>query len=208
MARKLSKREGRLLVVLGLVALLMLYFNSGGKSPFGGDGEKKVEETAPFDPAPEVMLAMLTRDVEPYDPNGRDLFKYSERPLTPEERAALEAQRRAQQQQQQQAAQRKIEAQQKAIEARRQAPQPAQPTGPRPPQPRFEYLGYLGPKDNLIAVFDRKSGEDPLLLARAGEVVEEEYLLKQINYHTVVLGYTDERFKNQTKELPMKNANK
>jgi hypothetical protein len=208
MARKLSKREGTLLVVLGVAAALFLYFNSGGKSPFGSGGDEKVEKIEPFGSAPEVMLAMLNRSAEPYDPNGRDLFKYSERPLTPEERAALEAQRRAQQQQQQQAQQRRVEAQQKAAEARRQAPKPAQPTGPRPPQPRFEYLGYLGPKDDLIAVFDRKSGEDPLLLARAGEVVEEEYLLKSINYHTVVLGYTDERFRNQTKELPMKNADR
>jgi hypothetical protein len=203
-ARKLSKREGTLLGVLGVVAVIVLWVSSGGKSPFSGSAKEQAKKAEPFGDAPQVYMAMLTRDAEPYDPNGRDLFTYSKRPLTPDERAAQAAQRKAADDARVQRAQANAERARAAAAAK--PPPPPKPVGPRAPKANFDYLGYLGPKDNMIAVFDRGRGEEELILARTGDVVEEDFLLKQINYQTVVLGYTDERFKNKTQELSMKKG--
>ncbi|NIW73914.1 MAG: hypothetical protein GWN08_01410, partial [Gemmatimonadetes bacterium] len=77
------------------------------------------------------------------------------------------------------------------------------PQKPIPPKPDFTYLGYLGPKDNRIAVFDL--GEEEPILAQAGDVIAEAFTVVEFKYQSVVLGFTDERFKDETTELEMKN---
>ena len=82
---------------------------------------------------------------------------------------------------------------------RRQA-RDTKPQGPRPPSVNFEYLGYLGPKDDKIAVFEK--GEE-LEQARVGEVILEQFRLLEFKYEAVVIGYVDERFRDQSTELKM-----
>jgi hypothetical protein len=71
-------------------------------------------------------------------------------------------------------------------------------SGPLPPVINLSYLGFLGPKENKIAVFE--DGQD-LLLARRGEVIKQQFLVLDFGYETVVMGYVDPRFKNDTQEL-------
>jgi hypothetical protein len=78
--------------------------------------------------------------------------------------------------------------------------QPAQPAAPEPPKIKFEFIGVLGPKDAKIAVFEQP-GEQQILLARMGEVVEKKFRLLAFKYEAVVMGYTDKRFKDKTTEL-------
>jgi hypothetical protein len=195
MARQLSSRERRLLIVLGLAVVATAWFMLGGDDPSRVGGEDDAEAGAgAMGSAPRVMMTLLTRDAEPYDPNGRDLFKYGQRPPSPEDIEARkrreEAQRDRQRQLQEQAA--------RAQEAKRVVPK--REVGPRPPRATFRYLGYLGPKDERIAVFEQK---EELILARVGELVEEDFRVMEIQYESVVLGFTDPRFESRTETLEM-----
>ena len=206
MARKLTTREYVLVFVLVVVGAVVLYWNLQDQERGGGQALDEEKKDSALADAPVVMLALLTKPPEQYDPHGRDLFKYADRPLTAEE---LEARRRAEEERQRrlrEEAERRRQMQgnrAKAQERQKQAKAPPRPTGPVPPRAAFAYLGYLGPKDDKIAVFERGQ---KVLLARAGEVVEEQFVVKEINYEVVVLGYTKEQFKNRTTELNMKRG--
>ena len=60
----------------------------------------------------------------------------------------------------------------------------------------------LGPKDNKIAVFETGGEEDPQLIT-VGEVIEKKFRLLGFQYESVLIGYVDDRFKNQSTELEM-----
>jgi hypothetical protein len=74
-------------------------------------------------------------------------------------------------------------------------------TGPKPPAINFTYLGYLGPKNGKIAVFE---DGNQVMLARAGDVVKDQFRVVEFGFEAVVMGYVDERFKDQTSELRQK----
>ena len=208
MPRKPTTRETVLLGGLSILGVVLLYrfltpdmagLDLGTDDPLGAGGASD---------APVVQMALLTRDPEPYAVNGRDLFKYAQRPPTPPE---LEARRRAEEERRRRLAE-EAERRRLAAEAERmrlaaeraqrsQAP-PPRPVGLTPPQVRFEYLGYLGPKDDRIAVFE--DGEE-ILLARAGDTVEQDFLIREIAYQKVVIGYTKDEFEGRTTELRMKD---
>ena len=185
--RKPTPRETVFLVLLAGVALVSLYYLRGGGRGFGGTGDAGETVALPGD-APVVQLASLEREPGNYDPKGRDLFKYGQPPrvLRPKVPAPKPQPPRP----------------------RNQIPRTPKPTrqmpvdtGPRPPKPNFKYLGYLGPKDNRIAVFE--AGEN-MVLARSGEVVQEKFRVLEFRYETIVMGYTDERFRDKTTELSVK----
>ena len=137
---------------------------------------------------PEVLLSMLSPEIADYDPDGRNLFKY----YTPPPKRPTQ------------------DKTPKPPPITRNNPpirnepvaQRVNPTkvdrGPQVPNMGFDYLGYLGPKDNKIAVF--AEGEE-LLLARIGDVIQKQFKLVDFGYETVVMGYTDDTFKDETKEL-------
>ena len=81
----------------------------------------------------------------------------------------------------------------------------ARPVVPKPepkaPRPSFRYIGFMGPKNNKIAVLEK--GEQ-VLLAEIGEVVEKQFVVRSFKYEILVLGFTAERWKDETHELPMK----
>jgi hypothetical protein len=182
---KLTAREYVMTGLLGVVAVLVFYYNQD--TGFGRDSSSDAAGSGiELGEAPVVHLDRLASQIESYDPAGRDLFKY----YTPPPPV-------------------------RTIE--RPPPQPPPPvetrsvpvirpteranTGPRPPAISFTYLGYLGPKENRIAVFE--DGQD-VLLARAGEVVKDQFRVLDFGYETVTMGYVDQRFKDQTQELPQK----
>ena len=180
--RKLSSREFTLLGLLGLVGTALLFFTpQGGIGPASGGG---TAEDLKFGEPPLVRLERLAGHNDAYDPQGRNLFQYYTPP--PPQVAQVQA-----------------------------PPPPPRPVlPPPPPQPvinpsvvvgkptpppiNLAYLGFLGPKNNKIAVFE--DGQD-LVLARRGEVVKQQFKVVDFGYETVVMGYVDERFKTETQEL-------
>lgn len=185
--RKLNTREYVMLGLLGSVALVMLYINRDTRLGGGGSRDDGLEDLS-FDPAPIVRLDRLEASETAYDPEGRNLFQYYTPP--PPRRPRATAPPRA-------------------------TPPPVRPTPPprvvRPPTPvntgsnppaiTFTYLGFLGPKNSKIAVFE--DGGD-LVVARAGDVVKNQFRVLDFGYETVLMGYTDERFRDKTTELRQK----
>jgi hypothetical protein len=83
------------------------------------------------------------------------------------------------------------------------AAEPPRPL-PTPPPVNFVFVGYLGRPGSLIGVFRLQTPEgDETVLAREGETLAEEFKVHRISYEEVEIGYTQERFKDQTKILPM-----
>ncbi len=185
--RQPTQREWVLIGIMIVIGAAVLFFRDGNLLTGGSAG--KADEELDLGEAPVVHLARLNQDPEAYDPAGRDLFKYGPPPRV----------------------QRDLPPPPKPVTVERPKPkptppppratpkpQPVRPAAPRPPKIDFEYLGFLGPKDDRIFVFT--TGEE-LLLARMGETVQTEFKVVEFGYETVVMGYTDSRFAGQTAEL-------
>jgi hypothetical protein len=184
--RKLTTREYVLTVLLGVVAVFLFYLNRDSSS-LGGPGSAGEDDEFELGLAPVVQLERLAGRIEDYDSGGRNLFSYYTPPppvvkRTPPPVTKAETPRS------------------KPPVINPRPPRPVDTT-PRPPAIDLTYLGYLGPKENKIAVFE--DGQD-LLLARAGEIVREQFRVVDFGYETIVMGYVDERFKDQTTELRQK----
>jgi len=202
--RRLTRREQVLLGIVAVGGVGYLWYASrhamtSATEQFevGADGERFAES------APRVPMALLEQSSESYDRNGRDLFAYSTRPPT---QAEIDAERLRQQaemeRQRVEEAERLKRAEEAAqIAAQREALQPPRPPeAKQPPRIPYEYIGYLGPKDNRIAVF--QEGE-VLYLARTGELLQDTFKVVEIRYESVLMGYTDPEFETRTRELPM-----
>jgi hypothetical protein len=187
--RKLTAREIVLLVVLALGGLGYLWYVRSGSSPLDVD-TLEADGAYAASAAPVVELARLEGRSEVFDPSGRDLFKYSKPPEDPEaaarRQAAADARRRAD------------EERQKRRQAQRN--QPKVPATPQPPGIPLKFIGYFGPKDDKIAVFE---DGDELYIAQAGETLQDQFRVVEIRYETVVMGYTDEKWAGRTRELNM-----
>ena len=197
-AGKVSTREIVLAVILVSAGIWYVWYLTG-KGMDGDASGAAASALGAFEAgdAPRVRMDLLTGLAEPYDQNGRDLFKYSKRPPTAAEleaeRLRLEAERRARE-----AA---LAAQRKARTDRQNKPRPEtppKPSGPRPPRISFKYIGHLGPKDDRIAVFEEGG---VLTLARVGETVQDLFKVKEIDYGIVVVGYTDPKFEALSQTL-------
>jgi len=183
--RTLNNREKVLLGLLAAAGIAGWFGLRGGGMGFGG-GAGGPEALEPISGEPPVVRVDLL-DQEPvgFDPTGRNLFAY----YTPPAKA-------------------KPRPKPKAPPAPPPAPPPKKKTVPKknvikepePPTPDFSYVGYLGPKENKIAVFD--IGDD-LLVVRVGEIVQEQFELREFRYETVVFGFTDPQFRDRTTELKL-----
>lgn len=184
--RKLTSREKFLLVVVvGLGVLGWMYGRDGGLAGVGVKAKELAE--LKYGAPPVVQLVRLERTAVVYDSKARNLFAYftPPRPARPVPRvvAPKPASRRAL----------PTTVPKSAVTL----PTPA----PRPPHPSFRYIGFLGPKDNKIAVLERG---DEVLLAGIGEVIEEQYKVVDFKYEMLIIGYTAEKWAGKTTELPMK----
>ena len=138
------------------------------------------------------MLAKLAPTLEEYDPYVRNLFEYYT-PPPPKPQRNMNPQPKP--------------------PVRKPPPvakppvvkptPPARDTTPRPPRISFLYLGYLGHKDDRIAVFE--NGED-IVLAHGGETVFEQFRVVEFQYEKIVMGYVDEEFADQTTELKQRKG--
>ena len=184
--RKLTSRETFLLVAVLAVATLGWIYGRGGGL---GGGSGKGDELAKLDygDPPVVQLARLELDTVGFDSRARNLFSYYTPPPKPGP---------------------KLPPRVVNPQPPRTIPPPVQqnivrpPTAkPKPPSPSFRYIGFLGPKDNKIAVLEKG---DEILLAAVGEVIEGHYKLVDFKYEALIIGYTSERWAGETTELPMK----
>ena len=182
--RKLSGREKLLLAVLAIPIVLYFAMREEGFG-FGGAAEERRPLAAPVGEPPLVRMDLLARQVADYDPRGRNLFQYYVPPRRP-------------------AVRKPPPAPPPVVRDRPPPPPPKKtkrtPREPRPPTPDFKYLGFLGPKDGKIAVFD---GGEELMLAQIGDVVESQFRVVSFGYETVTLGFVEERFKDKPTELKM-----
>jgi len=183
--RKLNPREYVLVVLLGVVAVFLFYYNRDARLG-GGQSDSLAGEDLNFGDPPWVRLDLLAGQLEGYDAEGRDLFKY----YTPPRPAPPPVVRKP-----------PPEVKRTPPPVVRQAPPERVNRGPKPPAISFIYLGYLGPKNGKIAVFE--DGEQ-VMLARAGEVVKDHFRVVEFGFEAIVMGYVDERFKDQTSELAQK----
>jgi hypothetical protein len=202
--RKLTRRESILLGAVALAAIAYLSYVSE-RAMSSRSAELAGAEVGDLlaDTAPVVPMGLLASAVDDYDRAGRDLFKYSKRPPTAEELEAERLRRLAALKAQEEAARKRRQADEARQEAaaNRPPPPPSRPVEKQPPRIPFQYIGYLGPKNDRIAVF--QEGED-LLLARRGEPLQDLFTVVDIRYESVVMGFTDPEFESRTRELPMK----
>ncbi len=208
MARKVSAREGILLGVLAAATLVYFWISSKPEPVLRSTAAKgasaKKGKDDPFH-SPVVRMDLLASRAEPYDERGRDLFKYSQRPPSAAEvrRLREEAARRQKEMEEanrraaEEAVRRQKEAEERAKEIALHPPPPPPPT---PPPINLRYLGYLGPKDNRIAVFE--DGKE-LIVARKGEVVKAQFKVVDVKWDTVVMGFVNPQFKGMTQEIAM-----
>ena len=183
--RNVNRREKVLLAVLVIGGISAWLGLRGGGIGFGGETAGP-EALSPINGHPPVVrVDLLAQDPVAFDPTGRNLFAYYTPPAPKRPRPKP-----------------------KAPVAPPPPPPPKKKTTPRkevvkepePPTPDFSYVGYLGPKDNRIAVF---TVDEEMLVARVGEVVEEQFELQEFRYETVVFGFTDPQFKGRTTELKL-----
>ena len=187
--RKLNSREKVLLMAFIPLIIIGVIYSRGNQLGAGGSAAAALE-AKDYGDAPEVELAKLETQPEGYDANARNLFAYYtppppvrpkvERPK-PQPRTAAPV------------------VQQPVRSARQTAPQT--PPKAQPPRPSFRYIGFLGPKENKIAVLEQG---DEVILAALGEVVQDRFTIAGFEYEALIIGFTEERFKNETTELPMK----
>lgn len=208
--RRLTTREQVLLGIVAVGGAGYLWYASQhavssttGQFDFESDGQRLAEG------APHVPMSLLELSGEGYDRDGRDLFAYSQRPPT---QAEIDAERLRQEAEAARAAEqerirREQQAAAEAAQRQQQADLAAAGPPPLPPEevkqlPRipYQYIGYLGPKDDRIAVFQEGEAQ---YLARTGELIQDTFKVVEIRYESVVMGYADPEFEGRTRELPM-----
>jgi hypothetical protein len=168
--------------VAGVIAYRAL---SGDGMGFGGGADEQTEEPRVFGEAPVVRMDLLARAAEGFEAGGRNLFDYYTPPPPPRPKP-------------------KPKPPPPKPKPRRTPPQPPPPPPTavvKAPPPEFHYLGYLGPKEEKIAVFD---GGDGVMLARIGDVIEDEFRLVEFSHDSVTMAYTDQQWKGMTTELKLK----
>jgi len=187
MARKITGREYFLIAIL--VAATGIAYYTLRRPGGGGAGDDEVAAASDLGDPPVVHMARLAGTTEDYDPQGRDLFKYYTPPPPPRAAPPPRVVREPPKQPV------------KAAVPRVTTPDVRGPSIPQPPRIPFQYIGHLGPKDSRIAVFEQ--GEE-ILVARAGEVLNDQFRVVEFKYEAVVMGYTDKRFSDKTTELKQK----
>jgi hypothetical protein len=185
--RKPTGREYFWIVVLAVMGLAYLAYRDEG---FLGGRQDEDKKNSALGIAPIVRMAALAARTEDYDPKGRNLFEYYTPPppnrMAPPPRPVVTAPTTAP----------TVRPVQRNGNPRKQVN-----AGITPPRIHFKYIGFLGPKDAKIAVFEDGEG---MLLARAGEIVEKDFTVVEFKYESVVMGYVDTRFKDMTTELNMR----
>ena len=208
-------------IILGiaLMVFVLWYFSPTAPPLVGGTGESGEAVEDPLRWMIDRLqqggdLEALVQVAGTYEGGGRNLFDYGViKPPgpTPEELARLAEERRKREQEERE---RQAEAErlrkeamarqssQARDEARRAAQDatPPPPAKPVPPAIDLKFIGVIGDPADKIAIF--LDGKD-FLLAQEGDVVKEQFQIMKISYDTLQMGFTDPRFEEENRILPM-----
>jgi hypothetical protein len=207
--RNLGSREkilGGVLVVVALVAGWRLLL-SPDSSLLGG--RSAPPRTADLGAAQNLIQALPEITLHPSLEVGythkRNIFDYSKC------RAEIEAEKRRAQaiiNRQKLERTRREKADEERLKRQAEIQQrESQPRAPVAPNPQFTYIGNLGEVKDRIAVFVSKGREGEVSLAKVGEVVEEDFVVKEIEFDRVILGYTRPEFQDsKPKTLPVEGS--
>jgi hypothetical protein len=187
--RQLSQREYVLLGLLALAGVILFHF--APKGGIGAAGHESFGDVARLGDEPVVHIDRLAGRTDDYDSQGRNLFQY----YTPARRAVEPPPMSP-------SAPKQPTTPRSPVDDREPA-HPRQPSEAQPPAINLTYLGFLGPKDKPIAVFE--DGKE-MLLARRGDVLRQQFRLVDFGHRTVLMGYVDERFRGATQELPQRSG--
>ena len=169
--RNLGTKDVLLLSVLAMALIaLWLGLPGNGKSLGRADGTAGFEVTHLGDP-PNIPMELLGVVAAVYDRQGRNLFEYKG-PRQPSRPA-------------------KTSPPTVRVPPPRPIPPalPPQIVQPTPPRPAVDYIGFFGPKGDLIAVFTRGA---EILVAQVGDVIDGSFELLEFRYNAVVLGHVGE----------------
>jgi hypothetical protein len=208
-----EKRPSPLLLGVLIVALVALAYLRrdlifGGGNAASGGAERgitldaKVEQLKTL---PEIAL-MRPAEGESYAPT-RNLFDYSKSPeLIELDRQRREAEIRAEKERQRLEEVRRKEEERRREEERlhpKPPPPPPPPPEPVPPSFGYSYIGYLGPsgRTGFMAVLIKRGGPGKAFPARVGDTLDNAFVVKKIDFDSVVVGYVDTRFGERTETV-------
>lgn len=207
-------------IVLGAVLLVIVfwYFSPSAPPPAeeGEQDEAKTEDLL-LEAIRRIRgageVAEMIRNVDSYDGGGRNLFDYGViKPPPPSqeeldrlaaERAAREEAERLKREEAERLraeAQRRLEEQARLAARNATPPPPAAPAKPVPPNVNVKFIGVIGDPEDKIAIFLDK---DDFILAKEGDTVKDDFVVQQISYDTLRMGFTDPRFEGESRILPM-----
>ena len=192
----LNQRERAGIVALMAVGAGAAWLASGGKGA-GSPGQAPFLADVPPESAPVVFLDGLDGAAAGYDGRGRNLFGYASRPRRADTAGGVAN-----------VGQPPVKAQAPASDPKVAGPVAA--TKPRPavrrpalPGVDFHYIGYLGPVDGRIGVFQ---AGDELILARAGERLRQDFVVRGFGHEEVELGYADAALAGRSERLELDHA--
>ncbi len=208
--KKLTAKH-TLFIILVVGFFVIVYYQMSEQSLFGGKasvassssrGARSDKNPVKYD-VPSVKIDLLSQNSATFDPTGRNLFNYDKPKPTPAELEAIrkaqeEAQRRAEEERKrrEEELRKQAEQAQKDAEQRSHLPPPPAP----PPSVTFKYIGYIGNPDDKIAVLEE--GKD-LYFGKEGETVKEHFLIVNIDFDSLIVGYNKPEWQKQTKVLPL-----
>ncbi len=203
MARALSRREIVFGVLLGVAGVGYMWLKSGAPPEAAREtAAQRAKAVAAASVPPKVQMDLLTTSSAPYNAQGRDLFQYAIRPPSAEELRQRELEAKRQREQAELEAKLRLEQMAREAEIRMNAlvNSVQNPPKPQPPQINLKYTGYIGPKDDKVAVLE---DGDEQLVKKKGEVINGQFVILEIKGETITFGFTNPAFKGQTRELSL-----
>lgn len=203
-----KQRLGRLLMVLlgAFVLVVFLYSDILTASPQTDTSAADINlaklsaELRELDQMPALQITR--EDAGDAFELRRTVFSFDE---SPEERAAEAMRARQAREAAEREAQRVEEIRRREAEAPPQPPPPPPP--PEPPQFPFTYYGHAISStdgETITACLQRTGGgKDRFVWVRPGDIIENKFVIKQIDRDSLTIGYTDERFKDRSTTLQL-----
>ncbi|MBP7149419.1 MAG: hypothetical protein KBD01_17955 [Acidobacteria bacterium] len=212
------KRQTRLLALLALLLVPLLITYRGAL--FGGSKPQASAPGAAVGALPGTLASLGQLPGIPLEkPDSgddyrpvRNLFDFSQ---SPDEIAAQKARKEAAERARVEAEKREKERQvaeaKRREEERINPPPPPPPPKPVPPSFDFSYTGLitrLTEQQEQLAVLQKKGtapGAEPLIV-KLGETIDNKFVVQKIDLDTLVIGYTDPRFRDQTQTVRLQGA--
>jgi hypothetical protein len=206
------------MLVLLLLALgaLAVYTNAGWL--FEGETAEEIEKAEislgeRLDRLSELPGIPLDKPYSAEDYSAqRNLFDFTKSPeQLAAEKARREQQRKAAEQQREQEKERRQRQQERRQRLAQQEQQDEKERIPPPPDFKYTYVAYMsrlqGPEDAMAVLVKGSGARDPkkenIRIVRNGEIVDDEFVIKEIDLDNLVIGYTDDRYSGQTRRVEL-----